>query len=266
MAHIRLKASKEQVVKFNPIALNAIDLPAESKEYVKKYLGSKKLAEDDEMDIMLLLSDRIVFGFDYLDDKVKRVVVEINPVTIFFSNAVMCSRQLKYYKDLLLSQAPDVKELGRNREGVNQNHSGMYFQLAINCIINLQAALESFANRVIPNDYIFIGSDGKEQVSSITLKLYNAIPKIRNSKFRPPKYKKYNAQIDSLIKLRNHIIHLKPNGLTNTGYKGVYRDLLDFDYHKAIESVRVFINFYEENLIEECPCRDNFSFFVGQDK
>lgn len=266
MAHIKLKPSREQIINFNPNELDKIKYPPESLEYAKSYLESKRLADHDEMDIMLMFPDRILYGFDYLDDKVKRVVVELNPVTIFFSNAVMCSGQLKYYKDLLLSQAPDVKEIGKGGEPVNLSHAGMYFQLAINCIINLQAALESFANRVIPNDYQFIGSDGKELASTVTLKLYNSIPTIKGRKFRPPKYKRYNAQIDNLIKLRNHIIHLKPNGLTNTGYKGVYRDLLNFDYYKAIESVRLFINFYEEDLIEECPCGNDFSFIVGQDK
>ena len=28
------------------------------------------------------------------------------------------------------------------------------------------------------------------------------------------------------------MIHLKPDSKTNTGYKGVYRELLDFDYIK----------------------------------
>lgn len=263
MAHIQLKPSKEQVVNFNPNELNAIDWPSESIEYSKDYLGSRKLAEEDERDIVLLFPDRIVYGFDYLDDSIKRVVVEINPVTIFFSNAVMCSGQLKCYKNLLLSQAPDVNEIGKGGEPFNASHAGMYFQLAINCIINLQAALESFANRIIPNDYSFIGTDGKVQVPNITLKLNNAIPSIKKVKFRQRKHKRFNVQIDSLIKLRNHIIHLKPDGQTNTGYKGVYRDLLNFDYFKAIESVRVFINFYEENLIEECLCGNDFAFFVG---
>lgn len=266
MAHIKLKPSKEHLINFHPNELNAIDLPFESVEYAKDYLGSTKLADVDEMDILLMFPDRVLYGFDYLDHQVKRVIVEINPVTIFYSNAVMCSGQLKYYKDLLLSQAPDVKEIGKGGELINLSHAGMYFQLAINCIINLQAALESFANRIIPNDFPFIGGDGKVQVPNITLKLNNAIPSIKKIKFRQKKHKGFNVQIDSLIKLRNNIIHLKPNGLTNTGYKGVYRDLLNFDYFKAIESVRAFINFYEENLIEECPCGNDFGFFVGGEK
>lgn len=80
MPHIKLKPSKEQVVNFNPNELNAIEWPSESIEYSKEYLGSKKLAEEDERDIVLLFPDRIVYGFDYLDDSIKRVVVEINPV------------------------------------------------------------------------------------------------------------------------------------------------------------------------------------------
>lgn len=121
MAHIKLKPSREQIINFHPNELDKIKYPPESLEYAKSYLESNKLAEQDEMDIMLMFPDRILYGFDYLDDKVKRVVIELNPVTIFFSNAVMCSGQLKYYKNLLLSQAPDVKEIGKGGEPVMES-------------------------------------------------------------------------------------------------------------------------------------------------
>ena len=264
MAHIRLKPSKEIKIKFNPKELENIKVPEESKTFVQEYMKSKKLSDDDNLDMMLMFDDRILFGFDYLYGKTKRVIIEINPVTIFYSNSVMSFGMLRHYKDVLLSQATEVSQIGNSEVNVNLSHSAMYFQLAINCVINLQASLESFANRVIPENYPYIDKLGNPVKQTVTYKLYNALPKVKLIDFRKKQNRKYNISIDKLIQLRNDIVHLTPSGQTNTGYKGVYRDLLNFDFSKAILSVRKFVNFYEPDLIEECSCGKDFYFDSGQ--
>lgn len=263
MGHVKLKASKEIKIDFNPKELDNIEVPEESKKIAIDYLTSKKLVDEQQFDILLLYEDKVLFGFDYLHNKVKRLVVEINPVTIFYSNAVMSYGMLNHYKDILLSQSPDMRQIEK-APAMNLTHCGMYFQLAINCIINLQATLESFANRIIPEDYPYLDKNGEPVVRTITYKLYNVLPKVKSMDFHLKKHKKHNISIDKLINLRNHIIHLKPTGETNTGYKGVYRDLMDFDYAKAILSVKTFVNFYEPSLIEECACGKDFYFDSGQ--
>lgn len=258
MSHIKLRASTEIDFDFDPKELNNSIIPEESKKKAEKYLKSKTLAEDEDCDIMMMFEKKIVYGFDYLHSGKKRVVVEINPVTIFFANSVMSFGMLEKYKQILLSQSPEVGRL--DSESVNLSHSGMFFQLAINCIINLQATLESLANRIIPETYPFLDNTGKPVDKTVTYKLYNAVPKIKQIDFHKKTNKKHNKAIDKLIKLRNDIIHLKPKNQTNTGYKGVYRDLLDFDYIKTITAVKTFVNFYEPNLLEECLCGHDFFF------
>jgi len=130
-------------------------------------------------------------------------------------------------------------------------------------VINLQAALESFANNVIPENYPYLDKLGNPVNKTVTYKLYNALPKIKKTDFQLKKNRKHNITIDKLIKLRNDIVHLKPVSNTNTGYKSVYRDLLNFDFAKALLSVKTFINFYEPNLIEECICENDFYFYSG---
>src|SRR5690606_1513000 len=147
----------------------------------------------------------------------------------------------------------ESSEAGKTGKMVNLNHSGGFFQLAANCVINLQATLESFANQVIPKDYIFLDKTGNIIFPTVAHKLYNTIPKIKNLDFRQFRFKKNNISIEKLIQLRNDIIHLQPKADTNTGYKNTYRDLLDFDFHKAIISVKMYVNFYNPNWIEECP-------------
>lgn len=257
MAHINLKASTELDIDFNPNDLDDSIVPEESKKVVRDYISSKKLAEDENFDIMLMFEHKVVYGFDYLHNGKKRMLVEINPVTIFFANSVMSYGMLGSYKEILLSQSP---EIGKKGEPINLSHSGMFFQLAINCIINIQATLESLANRIIPENYHYLDKTGNPVNRTVTYKLNNVVPQIKQINFQKKKHRKHNIAIDKLIKLRNDIIHLKPIGETNTGYKGVYRDLLDFDYSKTIIAVKTFVNFYEPNLIEECPCGKDFYF------
>lgn len=269
MGHIKLKASKEIKINFNPKDIDYSNVPSDSKKKAEDYIRNPKaFAEHQNYEIMMLLEDRFVMGYEYLFKGKRRVVVEINPVTIFFSNAVMSSGLLEHYKNILISQSPDIKEIDKSDEPINLTHSGMYFQLAINCIINLQAALECFANSIIPEDFPYKDKDGNPVNKTITFKLYNAIPEIRNKDFKSEmlkgRHKKYNKSIDKLIQLRNLVIHLKPSGSSKDDYKRIYRNLLDFEYEKAILSVKKFINFYELGLIEECSCGKNLYFFSGE--
>lgn len=259
MSHIKLKASTEIKIDFNPKELNETIVPEKSKKIAQKYMSSKELAENENFDIMMMFEDKVVFGFDYLNDGKKRMVVEINPVTIFFSNSVMSFGMLNKYKKILLSQSSEVGK-PNDSEPLNMSHSGMFFQLAINCIINLQATLESLANRIIPVSYPFLDKTGNPVERTVTYKLYNAIPNVKQIDFQKKSNRKHNIAIDKLIKLRNNIIHLKPKTETNTGYKGVYRELLDFDYFKTVTAVKTFVNFYEPNLIEECLCGIDYYF------
>ena len=143
---------------------------------------------------------------------------------------------------------------------VDLNQSGNFFQLAINCIINLQASLESFANRVIPENYMYIDKTGNKIYPTVSHKLYNVIPKIKLIDFKQAKNKKHNKAIDKLIQLRNDIVHLKPAEKTKTGYKETYREILNFDFSRAFSAVQSYINFYQENLISECPCGNDYFF------
>lgn len=258
MAHVKLKASTEIKIDFNPRELDDSIIPEESIKIAKKYMSSKTLAEEENYDLILMFEDKVVYGFDYLHNEKKRMIVEINPVTIFFSNSVMSFGMLNKYKEVLLSQSSEVGK--PNSEPVNLGHSGMFFQLAINCIINLQATLESLANRIIPETYPFLDKTGNPVDKTVTYKLYNAVPNVKQIDFQKKSNRKHNIAIDKLIKLRNNLIHLKPKTESKTGYKGVYRELLDFDYIKTVTAVKTFVNFYEPNLIEECLCGTEFYF------
>lgn len=183
MGHIKLKANKQFEINFNPNDLNDELVPEENKKISQNYMTSKKLAEDEDYDLMLMFENYVAFGFDYLHEKTKKIIIEINPTTIFYSNSVMSYGNLSHYKEILLSQSQDILNLKNKSEPLNLTHSGIFFQLAINCVINLQAALESFANNVIPENYPYLDKLGNPVNKTVTYKLYNALPKIKKNGF-----------------------------------------------------------------------------------
>lgn len=108
----------------------------------------------------------------------KLILPEVDPITIFFSNDVMSYGQLQHYKFKLLEES---SKTGEARKNLDLNLSGDFFQPAINCIINLQASLESFANRIIPEDYLFIDKTGIIILTSLKVnsnRLYQLLQQI----------------------------------------------------------------------------------------
>ena len=250
--HIKLKPTQRFDINFDPMGINNnVDIPAESLEMVKKYKKSKKLLEDYNKDLSIVFDDEMIFGFDYLHNGQKYIIPEINPTTIFYSNAVMSHKRLISFREDLFKNSPTLKDF---QKPINPNHFGDFFKLASNCIINLQSSLESLTNRLIPEDQEYKDKNGDEFEPSVFHKLNSTLPIIKNKTFNT-KHNKDNQLIRKLIELRNEIIHLKPvEKDTNTQYKIIYRKLLKFDYTKTIISVRKLVNFYEPNLIEECEC------------
>lgn len=251
MPHIKFKPTKRIAIDFDPSELDFNAAPEESKKQSREYVKSNKLSEGD---IMLMLDNEVIFAFDYVFGKEKILIPEINPVTIFYSNALMSHRLLYHYKEKLLHDYPTVKKF---RIEVNPSDFGNFFQLASNTIINLQATIESLANRLIPSDQTCIGKDGESFEPSLFHKINIILPEIKGVKFKTV-YGKQNNLIRQLIELRNEIIHLKPAQNTNTKYKEVYRRLINFKFTETILAVRIFVDFYDQNLIEECPCGKEF--------
>lgn len=252
LTHIKFKPTKSIGKNFSiKEATKDIELPTDSKNFQKLYTTTDKLSDELGFDMFLEFEDSIVFGFDFLYKGKKMILPELNPTSIFFSNALMFHRNLIFTRENLYEKSPTYKEL---HKPIDQKIFAFFFQFSSNCLINLQSALESFANRHIPHDYIFTDKNGDKFDPSVFHKIDKALPVIKGKKFKS-KFKRDNLIIRLVIELRNEIIHLEPiNENTNTQYKETYRKLIKFDYTKAILAVKNLINFYEPDLIEECNC------------
>src|SRR5688572_17027870 len=119
MGHIKLKPSKEFKLKFDPKELKVIKIPEESKAFIREYIKSDKLSDDHNLDMMVMLDDKIIFGFDYLFGKTKRLVIEINPVTVFYANAIMSFGMLQHYRNSFLSQCQDISQIGKHNASID---------------------------------------------------------------------------------------------------------------------------------------------------
>lgn len=258
LTHIKLKPTRKIETNFNPADIGKdIEIPKESVDIAKKYQKTNQY--NDDYDLLMAFDDHLIYGFDFIKDKEKFLIPEINPTTIFYSNAVMSHRKLIISREELFKKSPTIKNYNKS---INPNHFGSFFQLASNCIINLQSTLESFANRQIPEDRKFFDKNEDEFDPSVFHKIDKILPEIYNKRFKSS-YKKDNFIVRKIIELRNEIIHLKPiKENTNTKYKDVYRRLLKFDFTRAIIAVRKLVNFYESNLIEDCECEKELYYDV----
>ncbi|CAM4194227.1 hypothetical protein [Zobellia nedashkovskayae] len=262
LTHIKLKPTTKIDLNFDTSEIGkGIESPKSAIEESKEYLKSNKHSDFYSKDLMVVVDQKLIYVFDYFIGKEKILIPEINPSTVFYSNAVMSHRRLVSFKKDLFENSPTVKNFNKR---INLNLFGNFFQLASNCIVNLQAALESFANRQIPDNHPFLDVNGKEFEPSIFHKLDKALPEIKGKKFKS-KFRKYNFLVRRVIELRNEIIHLTPiEETTNTKYKTTYRKLLSFDYAEAIISVEQLINFYEPGLIEKCDCGKEFYYDIEE--
>lgn len=263
--HIKLKPTKRHLINFNPAELTKdMKIPKESEEFAKKYQNSKKHSDEFEQDLIIGFENEFVYGFDYFYNDDKIIIPELNPVMIFYSNALMSHRKLIMFRNELLINSPTIKNY--KKHNIDPNKFGDFFRMATNCIVNLQSTLESFVNRMIPDEHLFLDKNEIPFEPTIFHKLDKALPVIKKRRFKS-KFKKHNNQIRLLIELRNELIHLNPTQEnTNTKYKVVYRKMLKFDYTQAIIAVENFVNFYEPNLIEHCSCGKEFYFDVSEQK
>lgn len=259
MTHTRLKPTTRIDIGFHPSELDETIIPEESKKIAIDYVKSDTLAENQDFDLMIMMEDSVIYGYDYIHNNKKLILPEINPVTIFYSNARMSYGMLNHYRNILLNES---SEAGKKGKILNLNHFGTFFQLAVNCIINLQTTVESFVNLKVLGNYTFLDKKGKPKNPNIHDKIDTAMPCVMKMEF---KNEKDYALIKELVKLRNDIIHLKPDqNITKTKYKIPFRNIIDFNYHEAIIAVENYINFYEPNLLEECPCGSEFYYDIYQ--
>lgn len=135
--------------------------------------------------------------------------------------------------------------------------------------ISLINCLESYINRIIPNDFKFevetnksTNIQNKKQIErnvSFEDKIKIIIPKALGKMF----HTEFPAQFTSIIelkKLRDELTHMKSYSEFKKplSYAEIYNMAFKIDYVKCLHAVKTYINYYTEDLIEPCPCGTDF--------
>lgn len=137
-----------------------------------------------------------------------------------------------------------------------------YFGFASSCIIGMFTCVEAFMNQVIPDNFVYLKKSekktelfNKEQIQrgiSFDEKIKNILPNLFNKKYDLSK-----SQIPALKKMRDDIVHTKSKS-DFTLQEDLMKRVLGFKYTDCLVAIKDFINYYQDNYIEECDCSRDF--------
>lgn len=222
--------------------------------------NSKKTSIENYVPHLLTTEKKFIQGFFYELDGIKFPIPEPNPIIIYFSNAqgflsVIIEERKKLFDEL---KTPNFNV------GNILNHMFAFYGCVVNYSSSLFDSLEAFVNSKIPKDYQCINPKRRKKImnkydiiryTTFEDKVKFVIPEIFIGKNFVAEKSHLYENIMALKKLRDNITHAKADLDYDVNYyEKLFTEALNFDYLKAIESARDFVNFYDENLIEPCNC------------
>jgi len=135
------------------------------------------------------------------------------------------------------------------------------------CIINLFTTIESFVNSLLPvnKEYRRVSNNktelfNREQIQkniSFTEKVTKVLPQLLENKNFFKNTTPSTQLITNLKELRDTIVHTKSDDLGKSQVE-IFKKLLSYRYDETFEAVRIFLNFYKEGYIVDCPCEKQF--------
>lgn len=193
----------------------------------------------------------------------KNYVLPIPDLTlVYFSNAQNNLRVSKDLRKKLLEKLDITKP--NMTPPIHELYD--YFGTTCSTIINLFTTLESFINKLIPENYqykrvsnksteIFDHSQILENIDFKT-KVTSIIPEITGRDFfykRSPTSQK----IWNLKMFRDEIVHTKPEDKLLV-YRDIVKKALTYNYDDAVWAVAKYLNYYKEKYVVECDCGEDF--------
>jgi hypothetical protein len=213
----------------------------------------------DKQAILLMESGELLRSFFFNDNGKACTIPLANPVLIYFNLAQSHLRNIQSMKDSLLGIFSEEKNI--NEDSLQLFYG--YFGLTSSFVVMLMTAIEAFVNQNIDMHYKYHKPEQNKYIRvydyfqiqrwiPLTEKISEILNKETNKNFSKA-YPNKQVHIDNLKELRNLIVHTKAEN-NYESYIELYRKSLNFKFNEAIESIRDFINYYENNLIEPCPC------------
>jgi len=209
--------------------------------------------------IQLMQDGEVIFSFFYNDNGNACTIPLANPVLIYFNIA-------QSYLKNISSRRDDLLRLFRNKKDLNEDAMKIFYEffgLTSSFIVMLMTSIEAFVNQHIDKDYKYEKLEQKKYLKVYDygqilrwISLEDKIEDILNVKYSKDfadKFPNRYVHFKNLKELRDQIVHTK-EGQNHQGYIELFRKTLNFKFNDSIEAARDFMNYYEPNLIEPCPC------------
>jgi hypothetical protein len=231
-----------------------------SRNFSEDFLKNIKYSDVKGKQAILLMESGEALQSFFYDDNGKACTIPLaNPVLIYFNLAQTHLRGIHSTKESLLGIFSKEKNIDEDSLKLFYG----YFGQTSSFVMMLMTAIEAFVNQKIDSEFKYYKSEQDRftrvyDYSQIQrwIPLNEKIEEILNKTTQKNFAKKYpNKQIHltNLKELRDLIVHTKAEK-NHENYIELYKKTLNFKFNETIEVVKDFINYYEENLIEPCPC------------
>lgn len=231
-----------------------------SEESLKDALKTLKYKDVKEKHAFLIMDSGELLRAFFANDNGRACTIPLaNPVLIYFNFSQTLLKSLAERKNRLLNSFTGNEEVTEDALKLFYE----YFGQASSFVTMLMTSIESFVNQKLDPKLSYSKSEGNKFQRVYN---YNQIQRwiplsekiseildIQQQKSFKQKFPLKQQHLDNLKNLRDLIVHTKA-GETPDAYDELFRKSLAFNFLETIQSVKDFLNFYDSNLVEPCPC------------
>lgn len=234
------------------------------KTFIEKGTLEEEKQKLKDSHLFLVTDDnKTILAFPYdLNGKIYGIP-EPHPVVIYFNIAQDSNRELLELKKKLIESVN--YDMNKNAQTVMHNLYALISATSSYAIF-LFMSLETMLNVSIPANAV-IRKPQKRKIEVFTnehLQTFDFFPKLKEvlATITGKDYVKLNKEefkhIVNLKAFRDEIVHTKRKTGDQTPFSKIYQTALNFDYESTLVAAKNLINFYQNGLIEPCPCGKDF--------
>ncbi len=217
----------------------------------------KVMSKPEDYVILTKWGDKkLASGFTFKHEGKTKMLLEPHPVVSFFSIAHQFTKATIKLKDQLMQDA-DLFNLSSHE---HLRRTSEYISNASIAVVFMFTSIETHLNMMMDAHQSQFRIDGaeisKEYATWLKFedKIKSILPQINPKCFHVIKGHHY-AHIKKLTTFRNNVMHFRMDADSKfPANKNFIECALKFDYEKALNATREFINYYYAGLIENCDC------------
>ncbi len=256
MKHIKRKT----ILELNTPIPNEVLGKFSSEQNLKEAIKSLKYKDVKEKHALLVMdSGELIRSFFFNDGGRACIIPLANPVLVYFNFAQSLLKSISTTKEKLLNSFKGDEEI---TEDALRLFYG-YFGQVSSFVMMLMTSMESFVNQKLDPSQFYSKPEGNKFKRIYDFnQIQRWIPfsekvteilDVQQAKSFKKSYPNKQQHLENLKSLRDLIVHTKA-GEKPDAYDELYRKAVGFNFDDTIYSVKDFINFYEDNLVEPCPC------------